>query len=85
MKYIVIEAHKTKYKNPINVHKNEKIKFTNKIDEEYKDWLYCIKMDGSNSGWIPKKIIKKENNFGTITEDYSAKELNVEKEYNVEG
>jgi hypothetical protein len=42
-------------------------------------------MDGSNEGWVPKQIINNETGYGIITEDYSAKELDVDKGMVVEG
>jgi hypothetical protein len=36
-------------------------------------------MDGSNEGWVPKQVIKSINDIGEIIEDYSAKELNIDK------
>jgi len=85
MKYIVVEAHETEFTNPIIVTQNEKIIIEKETDEDYENWFFCKKLDNSNSGWIPEGIIKKENNYGIITEDYSAKELNVDKEFIVKG
>ena len=85
MKYIVIEEYETEFTNPIIVKQNEKIIIEKETDEEYENWFFCEKIDGSNSGWIPEEIIKKENNYGIINEDYSAKELSVEKGFIVKG
>jgi len=79
MKYMVIEKYETEFINPIIVKKNENIIIENEKGS-YENWFFCRKCDGSNSGWIPGEIIIKiEDNYGIISEDYSAKELNVEK------
>jgi hypothetical protein len=85
MKYVVVESYESQYKNPINVAKNERVNIEIEYDEEYPNWFFCKKLDNSNSGWIPEKIIRKENNFGIITENYSAKELDVKKDYIIKG
>ena len=79
MKYITVEAYETECLSPICVSKNERVSIEIEYDEEYPNWFYCNKIDGSNSGWIPAEIIQKENGHSVITEDYSAKELSVEK------
>ena len=87
MKYIIIEKYTTNYDNPIILKKDEKIIMEEETDTngDFPNWVFCKKMDCSNSGWVPKHIIKKENNYGVITEDYSSKELNVEKGYIING
>ncbi|MCL2412611.1 MAG: hypothetical protein FWC98_00550, partial [Bacteroidales bacterium] len=54
-------------------------------DENWTNWIFCTKLDKSNEGWVPKQIIEVENDFGTITEDYSAKELDVDEGTIVDG
>lgn len=49
------------------------------------NWIFCTKIDGSNEGWVPKQIIKKTGSYGEITEDYTAKELDIDEETIVEG
>ena len=85
MKYIIVEKHVTDFPNPIMVKKNEKVIIEKEFDEDYPNWFFCRKLDGSNSGWVPEQIIKKESCYGIITEDYYAKELNVEKGYIING
>ena len=87
MDYIVIERYETEYPNPITLTIGEKVI----IGEEYKaaesqnweNWIYCTKIDNSNAGWVPKQIINYES--GLILQNYSAKELTVEKGMIVEG
>ena len=84
MEYIVIEDHMTEFPDPILLIKGEKVIFG---EESLKmpNWIFCTKLDGSNKGWVPKQIIKQENNYGNIIEDYSAKELNIDKDTIIEG
>ena len=94
MKYIVKENHRTEFPNPIILKEGEKV-ITGKTseetigetsyDENWKDWVFCTKLDNSNEGWVPKQIIKIENNFGIIIEDYSAKEFVIDEGTIVEG
>jgi hypothetical protein len=81
MKYIVTEKHETEFPDPMVLKCNEKVS----LGEEYNangdwpNWIYCTKPDGSNKGYVPKQIIKRENDYGIIMEDYSANELNVKE------
>ena len=86
--YIVIEKHKTNYPNPIMLKAGEKVIIGEEFkgignEESWTNWVYCKKIDGSNEGWVPKQIIKYDSEI--IIQDYSAKELNVEKGAIVEG
>ena len=59
--YIVpIEFH-----NPIIVKQNKKVFIEKETDNngDYPNWVFCKKLDGSNSGWISKHIIKREDDF----------------------
>ena len=84
MEYIVTEDHMTEFPDPILLKKGEKV-IIGEESLEMPNWIFCTKLDGSNKGWVPKQIIKQENNYGNIIEDYSAKELNIDKETIVEG
>jgi hypothetical protein len=85
MEYIVTEDHKTEFPDPILLKQGEKVIITEEASEKWPNWILCTKIDGSNKGWVPEQIIKYENKYGTITEDYSAKELNIAKGTIVEG
>jgi len=85
MEYIVIEDHKTEFPEPILLKRGEKVIIGEETSEKWPDWIFCVKMDGSNKGWVPKQIIKMENNYGNIIENYSAKELDINKGMIVEG
>lgn len=79
MDYLVIKDHETEYPNPITLKIGEKVIIGEEHEpvegEDWENWVYCIKEDNSNAGWVPKQIIdyKKE----VILRDYSAKELTI--------
>jgi hypothetical protein len=85
MEYIVIENHRTEFPDPIILKQGEKVIVGEESSVNWPDWVFCKKMDGSNKGWVPKQIIKYENNYGNIIEEYSAKELDIDKGTIVEG
>ena len=84
MKYEIIENHRTEFPNPMLLKQGEKIiigKDPNRSpddDEKWSSWIFCIKIDGSNQGFVPEQIVKSENNYEYITEDYSNKELDID-------
>ena len=79
MDYIVIEKHETEFDIPIILKAGDKVIIGKESSENWLNWVFCTKTDNTNAGWVPKQIIKYENDFGVILEDYSAKELNVEE------
>jgi len=85
MDYIVTEKHETEYPNPIILKTGEKVIIGEEFEgyENWTNWIYCKKIDDSNGGWVPKQIIKYDDEI--IIKDYSAKELNVEKGMIIEG
>jgi len=88
MTYVVIEPHETEYPNHLILKAGEKVivgeEFCGKENEEnWINWIYCKKIDDTSEGWVPKQIIEYDN--GIILQDYSAKELNVEKGMMIEG
>ena len=86
MEYIIIEDHRTEFPNPISLKRGEGVIIREESSETWPNWVSCMKMDGSNTGWVPKQIIAYKNKAkGTITEDYSAKELDIDKGTIVEG
>ncbi|MDR1134159.1 MAG: hypothetical protein LBL05_08330 [Synergistaceae bacterium] len=84
MKYIVIENHRTEFPDPIILKQGEKV-IIGEESANWPNWVFCTKSDGSNKGWIPKQIINSESDYGNITEDYSAKELDIDIGTIVEG
>jgi hypothetical protein len=85
MEYIVIKNHRTEYHNPITLKQGEKVIIGEESGKNWPNWIFCTKMDGSNKGWVPKQILKCEANYEIIVEDYSAKELEIDKGAIVEG
>ena len=90
MEYIVIETHKTEFPNPIVLKQNEKVIIEDDPDpdthkSDWINWIFCAKMDGSNKGYVPEQIIKRENNYGIVIENYSANELDINVGTIVEG
>ena len=85
MKYKAIKERKSDYPNPIEIKKNEIVS----IGEEYTDnknwtnWIKCTNKENI-SGWVPKQILKIKNDSGTVLEDYSANELNIKVDEEVE-
>lgn len=91
MKYIVIENFRTEFPNPMILKKGEKVIIgedpnpSAEDDEKWPNWVFCIKTDDSNQGFVPEQIIKSEEKYGYLTEDYSNKELDIDKGTIVEG
>lgn len=75
----IIKAYKTQYENPIILISGEKVKLgREETEEKWKGWIWAESK--TNKGWIPVQIIEfaDDRKTGTINEDYSAKELDVE-------
>ncbi|RNA66601.1 SH3 domain-containing protein [Alteribacter keqinensis] len=82
MKYIIMKPHKSNYPDPITLSKGEKVR-TGRIyegPEGWENWIYCTTVNGESEGWVPAQII----NDHVITEDYCAKELNIDAGEQVE-
>ncbi len=64
------------YKNPLTLKTGERVR-TGREDDQWKGWIWCSAKN--NSGWVPGQIIKFINETeGEITEDYDARELDVD-------
>jgi len=87
MKFKIIEEHKSNNVTPIIVKKGEKIKVGKRSDgtENWAGWICCYSLNRNSEGWTPEQIIQIEGEYGTVLEDYSAKELDVKKDEIVEG
>ncbi|MCL2192745.1 MAG: SH3 domain-containing protein [Treponema sp.] len=85
MKYVVTEEHRTQFPNPIQLKLGEKVRLGKTAEETVgetpgdENWTLCAKLDGSNEGWVPNQIITRDGDYGYIIEDYSARELDVDK------
>ena len=85
MKYKVIKERKSDYPNPIEVKKNEIVSVGKEYTENdnWQHWIECINKE-KISGWVPKQILKIENDSAIVLEDYSANELNIRIDDKVE-
>lgn len=81
MKFQVVEEHKSNNSNPIKIKRGETVKLGRESVEEdgWSNWIYCYSLDSNTLGWTPVQIIQIENEYGIVLNDYSAKELDVNK------
>jgi len=79
MKYTVIENHSPENGNPINVQKGEIVRLGRESGEDdgWLHWIYCFRLNGQGEGWTPEQIIQDPDEYGIVSCDYSARELNV--------
>lgn len=76
-----IATHKTEYETPIRLSKGEIVKLGELAPEEnWKDWIWAENNE-QQGGWVPIQIIENlsDSGQGLILEDYTAKELNINK------
>jgi hypothetical protein len=88
--YIVTKSHETEFPNPITLTAGEKVMIGEDPNPEVNhdtwiNWAYCIKEDGSNAGFVPEQIIRKEGSYGIVLENYSAHEMTVSEGETLEG
>ncbi|KFN03753.1 hypothetical protein D0U04_19780 [Bacillus clarus] len=80
MKYIVIQSHESNYPDPICLEKGDVVFIGEKYKgpENWDNWVYCCEEKYNRKGWVPEQIIRRgTGEAGIITEQYTAKELNV--------
>ncbi|MFS1516567.1 SH3 domain-containing protein [Bacillus sp. SCS-151] len=75
MYYIVARSHKTNYPKPITLMKGQAIIVSEKR-EGY--WIYCKTTDEAMEGWVPESLIKIDGNTAFASENYTARELNID-------
>lgn len=87
MRYKIIEDHNSDNLTPIIVTKGTRVRIGERSDSNgiWPNWIYCISEDGNGEGWTPIQIIHLENDYGIVLEDYSAIELDVQKDETVVG
>jgi hypothetical protein len=87
MEYEIIEEHKSNNNTPLIIRKGTRVKVGKRSDGDGSspNWIYCYSLDGISEGWTHEQIIEREREYGIVLEDYSAKELGVEKEEIVQG
>ena len=79
MRYRVIKEYRDAPQNPIEIKKDEVLEFIEESDQDgdWPNWIFCR---GKNKeGWIPRQILDVDGTIATASEDYSAKEHNLEK------
>lgn len=72
--------HRTEYECPIKLEKGESVTLGERAPEEnWKDWIWAENNRG-DGGWVPVQLIdcSEDGSRGTVLEDYSARELNVD-------
>jgi hypothetical protein len=81
MKMRVIQDHVSNYPNPITLEQGATVTLgeTYNGPEDWDNWVLCHTLDQSNKGWVPEQLLVRDEGFGYLLEDYTAKELNVEK------
>jgi hypothetical protein len=87
VKFEIIEEHRSDNTKPIIIRKGTRVKVGERFNcnGNSPNWIYCYSLDGNGEGWTPLQIVEVESEYGTVLEDYSAKELEVQKGEIVEG
>lgn len=75
--YEVVEPRKSEYPNPITVKKDERVECVemSNPEGEWAGWVFCKSQN--NEGWIPQQIISIDGIKGVLTQDYTAKEFDL--------
>lgn len=84
-RYLVIKEWRSLYPNPILLNRGSEVIIDNtrkETDPDWKGWVWCRSVE--KEGWVPRQILNHVEDGEIISraiaqEDYSAKELNVEK------
>ena len=80
-KYLVTQDHRSEYSNPITFAKGDSLVVGELYEgpEDWDDWFFCS-APGQESGWVPAQVIEIINgDMACAREDYTARELNVQK------
>jgi SH3-like domain-containing protein len=77
-KTLSIDDHRSSSPGPVQVKKGERLISCEERRTQWKGWLWCQTADGTE-GWIPKSYISSKGGCPTMTCDYDATELNIEK------
>lgn len=80
-RYQVIKKHRSEFPDPVVISKGDKLVIGEKYEEHeaWNDWFFCETQDGAR-GWVPKQVLHwLGSHEGRALEDYSAKEMDVEK------
>lgn len=83
----IIQPYTKQYANPILLNVGDVV-FLGKeeTEEKWKGWIWAELKNKTNAGWIPKQIIEfsEDGLSGIIIKEYSAKELTVQMNDQVE-
>ena len=80
-KYLVTRNHTSEYPEPITFTKGAPLIVGEQYEgeEDWKDWFFCS-TPGQESGWVPAQLIEIiDGNTARAREDYTARELNVQR------
>lgn len=80
LKAVAISNYSSQYQDPIVLKKGETVRLGQEESEEkWKGWIWAE--NETHGGWVPIQILKIDQSKLTaqVLEDYSAKELDVEK------
>ncbi|MFC7774868.1 SH3 domain-containing protein [Flavobacterium sp. GCM10027622] len=83
----ITQAYTKQYTNPILLNVGDVVFLgMEETEEKWKGWIWAELSDRSNAGWIPNQIIQFSENkkTGIIVKKYSAQELTVQKDEQVE-
>jgi hypothetical protein len=76
-----VKSHVSEFADPLILSKGDKVKLGDLAPEtKWKNWIWAENAK-SQGGWVPIQIIElsEDKSQGVILEDYSAKELDIEK------
>lgn len=77
--YRAVKAYKTPYPDPIIFTRGEvvQVKEEYKDDPDWVDWVWCEGLQ-DNRAWVPKQYIQFVDSQWVMTQDYNARELDLE-------
>jgi SH3-like domain-containing protein len=74
--------YRVRYPDPIQVRAGESVQIQ-RPDDDDPAWLWCRAADG-REGWMPIELLSRRGALATVLRDYSAKELGVQPEDEVD-
>ena len=80
-RYLVIQDHTSEYPEPITFEKGAPLSVGEKHEgpEGWENWIFC-ESPGQKGGWVPAQIIEIiTDKTARAREDYTARELDVQK------
>lgn len=80
-RYLVIQDYTSEYPNPITFAKGAPLVVGKRYEgpEGWDDWFFC-RTPGQESGWVPAQVIEIiSGDTAQAREDYTARELTVQK------